>query len=221
MKEFRCLIGVRQPSREVAAAIRDRLVFLAPELEHVQEVETVIREERADGGAQIVNSWRVNPPLPAALHGVVSADMLGWLDHAEWSADLSACAWRIEPFFMPEAIRCRGITRFESAMGGRGTRATFEGSLDIDPVALSRLQPAWRGPVSAAVEILIGTIIPKNFRRTVEAVTASLETAVSPAGRHGGSPAADRRAATGPARTPEYRGAEPEGGWRSTDSRTL
>jgi hypothetical protein len=60
-------------------------------------------------------------------------------------------------------------------MGGRGSRAIFEGQLDIDPSALGALQPAWRAPASLAVEMLIGTIIPKNFRKTVEAVAGLLE----------------------------------------------
>jgi hypothetical protein len=180
MKDFRCLVGVRHPPQELAGAVRDLICQVGSSLEHVEQVATVTRVERPDGSTALVNEWRVNPTLPAALNGVVTRDMLGWLDHAEWSRDLSGCEWRIEPFFMGKAIRCQGETRFESAMGGRGTRAIFEGRLDIDPSALALLQPAWRGPASAAVELLIGTIIPKNFRKTVEAVSGLLEAKHQP-----------------------------------------
>lgn len=180
MKDFRCLVGVRHPPRALAGAVRDLICRVGPSLEHVEQVATLTRIERPDGSTAMVNEWRVNPTLPAALNGVVTRDMLGWLDHAEWSSDLSACEWRIEPFFMSEAIRCQGATRFEAAMGGRGTRAIFEGVLDIDPRALSTLQPAWRAPASLAVELLIGTIIPTNFRRTVEAVSGLLEAERQP-----------------------------------------
>ena len=180
MKDFRCLVGVRHPPQDIAGAVRDLICQVGPSLEHVEKVATVTRVERPDGSTALINEWRVNPTLPTALNGVLSRDMMGWLDHAEWSSDLTACAWRIEPFFMGEAIQCRGATRFEPAMGGRGTRAVFEGTLDIDPSALSSLQPAWRAPASLAVEMLIGTIIPKNFRKTVEAVAGLLETERQP-----------------------------------------
>lgn len=177
MKSFHCLVGLRQPVERVAPAIRDRLPEIAPVLDDVETIRTVARVERPDGGVALVNEWRVNPKLPAALDGHVTPDMLGWLDHADWSPDLTLCRWRIEPYFMAEAIRCEGATRFESAMGGRGTRATFEGTLDIAPSALARVPPAWRRPASAAVELLIGTLIPKNFRKTADAVAALLDGA--------------------------------------------
>jgi hypothetical protein len=180
MKGFRCLVGLRHPTRQVAGAVRDLMPELAPVLEHVERISTLARVDRPDGGAALVNEWRVNPALPPGLDGVVTRDMLGWQDHADWAADLSECRWRIEPYFMAEAIDCRGTTRFEPAMGGRGTRALFEGQLDIDPSALSSLQPAWRVPASLAVEFLIGTVIPKNFRKTVEAVAAMLEAEGQP-----------------------------------------
>jgi hypothetical protein len=122
----------------------------------------------------LVNEWRVNPALPAALDGYVSKDKLGWLDHADWDDDLAICRWRIEPFFMGEAIDCRGATRFEAAMGGRGAKITFDGQLDIDPAALSSIPAAWRAPASIAVEMLIGTTIPRNFRKTIEVIDSLL-----------------------------------------------
>jgi hypothetical protein len=180
MKAFRCLVGVRQPPSALAAAVRDLICRIGPSLENVEKISAVSRVERLDGSTAVVNEWRVNPALPAGLDGVVTRDMLGWLDYGEWSADLTACNWRVEPFFMSEAIRCRGGTRFEPAMGGRGTRAVFEGELDIDPAALASLQPAWRAPASLAIEFLIGTLIPKNFRKTVEAVASLLEGGAQP-----------------------------------------
>lgn len=174
MKAFHCLIGLRQPPDRVATVIRDRLPEIAPDLEDVAAISTVARTDRPDGGVALVNEWRVNPKLPTALSAYISADMLGWLDHADWSPDLTVCRWRIEPYFMSGAIRCAGVTRFDSAMGGRGTRAIFEGSLEIDAAALSGVPVAWRRPASAAVELLIGTLIPKNFRKTADAATALL-----------------------------------------------
>jgi hypothetical protein len=174
VKTFRSLVGLRHPPGPVAAAIRDRMAEIAPTLENVESITTVARVERPDGGVALVNAWRVNPTLPPALGALVTPEQMGWLDHAEWSADLTLCRWRIEPMLMNAAIACAGETRFETAMGGRGTRAIFEGRLDIDPVALSSVPTVWRGPASAAVELLVGTVIPQNFRRTIEAIAALL-----------------------------------------------
>jgi hypothetical protein len=180
VKTFQCLVGLRHPPRRVAAAIRDLMAELAPSLENVERITTLTRLERPDGGTAMINEWRVNPSLPAALNGMVDRKRLGWLDHAEWSSDLTACAWRIEPYFMGDAIDCRGTTRFEPAMGGRGTKAIFEGRLDIDAAALTTLPAAWRAPATSAVELLISTIIPKNFRKTADAVGILLQGAVQP-----------------------------------------
>ncbi len=175
MKTFRSLVGLRQPPGPVAAAIRDRMSEVAPALENVESITEVARIVRPDGAVALVNAWRVNPALPSGLSTLVRPDQMGWLDHAEWSADLSVCRWRIEPLLMNAAIACKGETRFETAMGGRGTRAIFEGRLDIDPVALSSVPAVWRATASTAVELLVGTMIPQNFRRTVEAVAALLD----------------------------------------------
>jgi hypothetical protein len=174
VKEFHTLVGLRHPASHIGAAIRDRLSEIASSLDDVERITTVSRDERADGGILLVNEWRVNPRLPAALCNVITPDKLGWLDYADWSADLSQCRWRIEPFFFVDAIRCEGTTRIEPAMGGRGARATFEGTLTVDPVALSAVPVMWRKSATTAIEILVGTLIPKNFRKTTDAISALL-----------------------------------------------
>jgi len=175
MKDFRCLVGLKHPPHRVAAGVRDLIDKVAPALDQVEKIATVTRVERPDGSCALVNEWRVSPALPPTLNGLVTRDMLGWLDHAEWSPDLYLCTWRIEPYFMAQAIDCHGTTRFEPAMAGRGTRAVFEGTLDIDPSAMSSIPTAWRAPASLGVEMLIGNIIPQNFRKTVNAVAELLE----------------------------------------------
>jgi hypothetical protein len=170
VRDFRCLVGVKHPPEKVAAGVRDLMEQVAPALDQVEKIATVRRAMRPDGGCTLTNEWRVSPALPPSLNGLVTREMLGWLDHAEWSSDLALCEWRIEPFFMAQAIQCQGATRFEPAMGGRGARAVFEGRLDIDPSAMASIPMAWRAPASVGVEMLIGTIIPQNFRKTINAV---------------------------------------------------
>ncbi|MBV7257790.1 hypothetical protein KCG44_13470 [Pacificimonas sp. WHA3] len=175
MKPFSTLVGVRKPLRDIATAVRDRLPEIAPSLADVTSIRVTDREEIADGCLRLVNEWRVDPKLPSAVRQAIPGDRLGWNDHALWTADLTQCTWRIEPFFMPGAIRCAGTTRFETAMGGRGTKAVFTGEFDVDPAALSRIPVAWRGAATSAIEMIVGSMIPRNFRKTIEAAAALLD----------------------------------------------
>ncbi|MGB3472494.1 MAG: hypothetical protein WBA51_16895 [Erythrobacter sp.] len=175
MKPFQTLVGVRKPLPDLAATVRDRLPDIATALTDVSSILVIKREHGEDGSAQLVNEWRVEPKLPGPVREAISDDMLGWNDHAIWTADLTECVWRIEPFFMPGAIRCAGTTRFEPAMGGRGTKAIFTGEFDIDAAALSKVPPSLRGAAVSALEAMMGSMIPRNFRKTIEAAADLLE----------------------------------------------
>jgi hypothetical protein len=85
--------------------------------------------------------------------------MLRWTDTAVWKDDLSECHWEISPHYHAEHITCTGITKFEPAMGGSGTRVTFEGTLDI---AQNKVVT---GMLLQGVEIIIGKVIPNNFNK--------------------------------------------------------
>ncbi len=174
MKPFQTIVGVRKPLPDLAATVRDRLADIAPALTDVSSIVVIQREDRADGSAQLVNEWRVDPKLPGPVKQAISQDMLGWNDHAVWTADLIECVWRIEPFFMPGAIHCAGTTRFEPAMGGRGTKAIFSGEFEVDAAALTKVPASLRGAAVSAVETVVGSMIPRNFRKTIEAAAELL-----------------------------------------------
>lgn len=175
MKPFQTLVGVRKPLLDIAAAVRDRLPEIAPSLADVSSIAVTHREEQADGSTRLVNEWRVDPKLPGPVRQAIAEEMLGWNDHAIWNADLTECSWRIEPFFMPGAIHCAGTTRFEPAMGGRGTKAMFAGEFDVDAAALTMVPASLRGAAIPALEAVVGTLIPRNFRKTVEAAAELLK----------------------------------------------
>lgn len=175
MKSFHTLVGVRKPLPDIAVVVRDRLPEIAPVLADVSSIEVTEREDSADGSTRLINKWRIDPKLPGPVKQAISEDMLGWNDHAVWNIDLTECIWRIEPFFMPGAIRCSGTTRFETAMGGRGTKAIFEGEFDVDSAALTKVPTQWRGAAMSAIETVVGTMIPRNFRKTLEAAAELLE----------------------------------------------
>jgi hypothetical protein len=102
--------------------------------------------------------------------------MLAWTDRAEYRPQSFECFWRMEPHFLPERIRCHGVTRYEDAMGGRGARITFEGdlalSLDNLPGVPSILESALKG----GIETFVSALVPKNFRKLIDAVGQFLDS---------------------------------------------
>jgi hypothetical protein len=96
---------------------------------------------------------------------------VGWIDRNRWNAGSGTCSWTIEPSFLGDYIACSGETTFTEAMGGRGTRVTFAGVLDLKPGLLGSLGSV-EPMVSGFLESIVTTIIPRNLRAVVEAATA-------------------------------------------------
>jgi hypothetical protein len=86
----------------------------------------------------------------------------------------SACGFTIHAPFAP-GLACAGRVTYEPAMGGRGTRASFEGEFDLPAGGDSTLDRLLAG----AVEMAATTLIPKNLRRTLEAAGQLLEQEAS------------------------------------------
>jgi nitrogen fixation protein len=170
MKPFKSIIIVKHPLDAVWTTIRDRMTELVPMLEEVASIIVVDRNSDADGTVRLVNEWRVRLSIPTALGSLVKPEMLGWTDRAEWRESTHECCWAVEPFFLPQAVRCAGTTLYEPAIGGRGTRITFAGTLDVDRMKLGAVPVSLGIPVSAALETIVTTAIPKSFRKTTDAV---------------------------------------------------
>jgi hypothetical protein len=154
--------------------IRDRMPELAGHLEDVERV-TVLSRRELPHGVRLVNEWRAKPSLPISLKPLTGKDVLIWLDHAEWDEKKMQCRWRIEPEFLSGRMHCNGMTCYEPAIGGKGCRITFEGQLDLEGGALRGLGKLLEGSISPLVEAIITTVIPRNFRRTVEAACRVLD----------------------------------------------
>ena len=177
MKPFKSIVVVKYPLDLVWTTIRDRMPEMVPMLGDVASITVLDRREAASGTIELVNEWRVHLNIPTMLNSVVKPEMLGWIDRAEWHDVTHECQWTIEPFFLTEAVRCVGTTVYEPAIGGRGTRITFAGTLDIDNFQLGKIIPTSLCiPVSAALETLVATLVPKNFRKTTDALAKLLAT---------------------------------------------
>ena len=174
MKPFKSVVIVKYPLDLVWTTIRDRLPEMVPMLGDVASITVLDRREDSSGIIGLVNEWRLRLNIPTVLSAVVKPEMLGWIDRAEWRDVTHKCCWAIEPFFLTEAVRCAGTTVYEPAIGGRGARITFAGTLDIDNARLGVIPTSLGIPVSAALETLVSTLIPKNFRKTTDALAKLL-----------------------------------------------
>jgi hypothetical protein len=169
MTPFKTVCVAQVPVDALYVFMRERLPELVPDLEDVRSIRVLERLKHADGTLHLVNEWRAKIRVPAVLAGLLHPDDLGWIDRAEYSAKGRVCRWQIRPLFLDKQIRCEGMTTYEPAIAGRGARVTFEGRFEFDPATLQRHVGILEKPVTQMVELIVTTIIPRNFRKTIEA----------------------------------------------------
>ncbi len=177
MKPFKSVMIVKHPLDLVWLTIRDRLPELVPLLDDVKQITVLERVEKVEGGIYLVNLWRTEPQLPALLASEIKPEMMAWIDQADWQSASYECQWRIEPKFLPEVTTCSGLTIYQPAMGGRGTRITFKGALDLNSRNLSGVPSFVGDTLLKGVESFATSLIPKNFRKLTEAASRFLDEA--------------------------------------------
>jgi hypothetical protein len=168
MKTFRNVIVLKRPMDPVWQVMRDRLPELAPLVDDIHSIR-VLERHPENGKVRLLNEWRSAQSVPVLLRPSLGAAAIEWLDHNEWDDAARRCTWRIEPNVLRNYIRCEGSTSFESAMAGRGTRVTIEGAFDLAPGAVRSLAGPFEQAVTAFVESIVTTMIPRNFRKILEA----------------------------------------------------
>ena len=166
---------IKHPLDLVWRTIRDRLPEIAPLLDDIETVTSISRTTAADGAQHIVNVWKSRPHLPAIISSRLDPEMLAWTDRSIWPVKGFECTWKIEPHFMAERFKFEGSTRYEPALGGRGTRITFEGVLDIFAANLPGVPAVYEGAVLRGIESFLGALIPKNFNKLVHATAKILD----------------------------------------------
>ena len=175
MKTFRTFKMVRQPLDAVWATMRDRLGEVAAAMEDLEGIESLERVS-APGELRLLNRWNVRQKVPAMLRASLGGDTIAWLDRAIWREERMACEWSIEPLLLTGQIECAGTTFYESAMGGRGTRVTFEGYFDLKPGFAKMLPAALEPAVGSFVESIVTTVIPRNLARAILAAADLIES---------------------------------------------
>ncbi|MGH8094624.1 MAG: hypothetical protein ACREIF_14330 [Chthoniobacterales bacterium] len=166
---------LKHPREKVWLVIRDRLPELAPYLEEIESIRVEKREKAGPDVVRLTNIWKAKPKLPAVVSGHVKPEMFSWTDHAEYDAKTSVCRWRLEPHFFSQRIHCVGTTRYQPALGGRGTRIDFEGEINLLANNLPGVPAILEGAVAVAMEAFLKTLVPKNFRKLTQAVERFLD----------------------------------------------
>lgn len=175
MKDFKSIVVVTHPLDLVWATIRDRLPELVPLLDDVESVTVVERQEEADGTVRLVNLWKAKPRIPSMLSSAINPAMFAYTDHARWVLPARECRWRIEPQFLAAQARCAGVTRYEPALGGRGTKITFAGEFDITAHKFAAVPSFLDGTVAKAIESFVTSLIPRNFRKLTQVAGTFLD----------------------------------------------
>jgi len=175
MKTFKSVILVKYPQDLVWQSIRDRLSEMVPYLDDVANITQEHRKEDDDGSLHLTNIWKADAKIPAMLHSIIDPDSISWTDRAQWIEEKNACHWAIEPHFFPDRTRCSGITYYEPAIGGRGTRITFTGELEVNAKNIPGLPGIVESTATKTIESLVTTLIPKNFRKVTAALSVLLD----------------------------------------------
>ncbi len=172
MKVFKDLVVVKRPREEIWQIMRDRLPELAGQLDDIDRIELVEREAERERKHRLTNRWVSRQSIPTVLASQLGGTEISWLDENEWDDERYVCDWSITPSILTDAIRCRGSSCYEKAMGGRGTRVTFEGEFEL--LSGSESMPRiLEGPLNGFVESIVTTLIPKNLRKVLDAAAES------------------------------------------------
>lgn len=175
MSTFKSLAMAKHPLERIWTTTRDSLAEVVAYLPDIDQVSVMSRSEGPDGTVSLVNRWKAKVSIPAALAGVIRPEMLMWTDYAEWDPREHVCRFRIETGFFPDRVQCSGVSRYEPAMGGRGTRVSFEGDFKVSAKGIPGVPALLEGTVSKGIEAFVSALIPGNLRKVVEGVERYLD----------------------------------------------
>jgi hypothetical protein len=153
----------------------DRLPDIANDVDDLESITEIERTAQGDGIVRVVNVWKAKPKFPAMVMKYINPDMLAWTDTATWIEKEKKADWSIRSHHFHEEMHCKGMTTFETAMGGKGCRLTFSGSLEWKGKVFSSGLGIFDSTISKAVEGVLTQMIPSNFRRITEVMSKYIE----------------------------------------------
>ena len=169
--EFKTTYVLKFPCELTWNTMQERLAEVAAlneEIDYmlIKEKHTTVEE------IHITSEWKASPALPGFVMDYIKPEYLVWTDSAIWNNKTKICHWKITPHAFPDSMQCSGRTHFESAMGGSGTKITFQGSLHA---SAGNSSAPLNGIVMKALEVIVSKIIPNNFTKTAKLIGEFLE----------------------------------------------
>lgn len=174
MASFKSVIVVNKPVASIWCTVRDRMSEIASSLDDVESISVLERTVVNSETVHLVNEWRARN-LPRMVLDRFGTDHVGWIDDAFWSDTDWKCSWTITPNILPGNVRCAGQTTYESAINGKGAKVIFQGTLELDAGRVASTFGLPGRVATSIVETIITTMIPRNFRKIVNAAVTLIQ----------------------------------------------
>ena len=169
---LRRMVLLRVPPDRVWSALRDDLPSVATWMKGIASVTRIERAGDDAGNISTVHEWRAAGALPAGFGRMTNDDALSWVERASWHEGSLVSRWTVESRMLGGSLTGSGSTRLEAAMGGRGSRMSFEISASLGPGALG---PLGQGRLKGGIEDAAATLLAK----TLQELGAAVEVFVS------------------------------------------
>lgn len=173
--ELGAVVVLKHPAAEVWRVMRDELEQLAKLQDGIRELRIEQREPQGECGVRVVSVWEADVSVPALAAPYLDPDMFRWTDDAVWDDTRRECCWRITTHHLADRISCAGTTRYEPALGGRGTRVTMHGGFHWDLHGFLEVPRAFEAGVSLGIESFVGSMVQRNYRKILEAARQYLD----------------------------------------------
>lgn len=173
--DLAAVVVLKHPATEVWRVMRDDLEHLARLQDGIRELRVERHEPRDDGTVHVISVWEAAVTVPALAAPYLDPDMFRWTDDAIWRDDGHECHWRITTHHFADRIDCAGLTRYEPALGGRGTRITMHGQFHWDLQGLLEVPRPFEAGVSQGIGAFVGSLVQRNYRKVLEAARQYLD----------------------------------------------
>ncbi len=187
---LRRMVMLRVPPERVWAALRDDLPSVASWMKGIESVTRLEHAGDMDGVVSTVHEWRASASLPSAMGRFVDGDALTWVERAQWHEGRLESRWTVESRLLAGSLSGAGSTRLEPAMGGRGSRMSFEISASLGPGALG---PLGQGRLKGGLEDAAATLLAKTLQDLGAAVEVFVTNGSTGAKRLSSTQAAQHR----------------------------
>lgn len=169
------VVVLKYPVVDVWRVMRDHLEHVAKLQDGIRELRVEQHEPQGEDCVHVVSVWEADVTVPALAAPYLDPEMFRWTDDAVWDDARRECRWRIATHHFADRIACAGTTRYEPALGGRGTRITMHGDFRWDLRGFLDVPRAFEAGVSQGIESFVGSLVQRNYRKILEAARQYLD----------------------------------------------